>query len=67
MLKDGVTGYLVEPGNIYGLSKALRQILSRPQIAQQMSRSIEKMIEDDLSWESVAKKTVQIYKFLEGK
>lgn len=67
VLKDGVTGYLVEPGNIYGLSKALRQILSRPQIAQQMSRSIEKMIEDDLSWESVAKKTVQIYKFLEGK
>jgi glycosyltransferase involved in cell wall biosynthesis len=38
IVRHGVNGYLVEPGDINGLSRAMLKILSMPSLAQSMGR-----------------------------
>ena len=64
VLKDGVHGYLVEPGDVDGLRRALQRILSQPKLAQQMGKSVEELAGGELSWDSIAKRTLQVYQSL---
>jgi len=64
VLKNGVHGYLVEPGDVDGLAKALQGILSRPELAQQMGKAVEELAGGELSWDSIAKRTMRVYQSL---
>lgn len=61
ILKDGVHGYLVEPNNVVALSHALKQVLLLPERLEAMKLAIKELAKGDLSWDSVAQKTIDVY------
>jgi len=64
VLKDNIYGYLVEPGDVDDLAKALERILSHPELAQQMGKAVEELARGELSWDSIAKRTMEVYQSL---
>ncbi len=50
LVKDGVNGYLFEPGNVGAMAKSTLQILQHPDVAEHMGeRSLEMVEEHELS------------------
>ncbi len=63
-LEDGVHGFLVEPGDVDGLAKALEAILNDPESAQKMGHAVRALSQGELSWDTIAQRTVQLYRGL---
>lgn len=66
-IQDGVHGYLVEPGNVESLAKALERILDQPEVMEQMSKAVQDLAVKELSWDTIAHRTIQLYKMLNKK
>jgi glycosyltransferase involved in cell wall biosynthesis len=64
VVQDGVHGHLVEPNDVESLSKALAGILSSPERQLSMRQAIQTLRTGDLSWSSVAGKTLSLYRSL---
>ncbi|SEM79131.1 glycosyltransferase family 4 protein [Lihuaxuella thermophila] len=61
ILRDGETGFLVEPGNTGQLAERLRQILvESPELARSMGERAFQMSKA-LTWEQNAQNTIQLY------
>lgn len=63
-IKDGVHGFLVEPGNPDDLARALARLLQDENLRVRMGKEVEKLATGEFSWESVAKKTIEAYQQL---
>ena len=58
---DGVTGLLVEPGDEQSLADALVTLLSDDGLREEMGRNALKYCREHMSWDAIARKTVEIY------
>ena len=65
IIKDGVHGFLVEPGNAEALSFALTRILEDDLTRAQMAKAVEKIANEELSWERIAERTLCLYQEVE--
>jgi glycosyltransferase involved in cell wall biosynthesis len=57
----GVTGVLVEPGNIEELAEKIVLFIQNPKSAIGMGRNARKFADTELSWETIANKTIDCY------
>ena len=56
------TGFLVEPGNSEELAKYINILLNNKDLAIKFGENGRKRVEEMFSWESIAKKTYEMYK-----
>jgi glycosyltransferase involved in cell wall biosynthesis len=59
---DGETGFLVEPDNLEELAEKIRIILNSPELAAKFKETGRKRVEEHFSWETIANRTVELYK-----
>jgi glycosyltransferase involved in cell wall biosynthesis len=60
-IKDGVHGYLVNPGEVSSLATALDHILTNPDQAGRMRQALRVLRTGRLSWDHCAKETLKVY------
>lgn len=58
---DGETGFLVEPGNSLELANHINTLLNNKDLALMFGENGRKRVEEMFSWESIAKKTYDMY------
>lgn len=58
---DGETGFLVEPGNPEDLAEHIKKLLDDRELAATFGANGRKRVEEMFSWESIAKKTYDMY------
>jgi len=63
---DGVTGLLVEPGDERSLADALVTLLSNEGLRSEMGRNARTYCQEHLSWDAIARQTIDIYAELLG-
>ena len=63
---DGVTGLLVEPGDERSLANALVTLLSNEGLRSEMGKNALKYCQEHLSWDAIARRTVEVYAELTG-
>jgi glycosyltransferase involved in cell wall biosynthesis len=61
VVEDGVTGLLVEPGDVEGLRAALERLLADPALRRRLGRAARTRIVDQCSVEAVAEATRDAY------
>ena len=61
MVKDGVNGYLVEPGNTRDLARAIKKVLKNKN-RKKMGQEGYKLVKKKYTWQNCAKKTYEVYK-----
>ena len=61
VVEEGKTGILVEPRNESALANAIIKILSDDFLLEEMSEYVKRYCEQNLSWDSIAKKTINVY------
>lgn len=62
VVDDGKTGFVVPPRNSRALANAIVRILKNCKLCKRMGYIAYKKTKDELSWDSVGKKTVEVYK-----
>jgi starch synthase len=58
---DGETGFLVDPDNPEQLAEKIKLFLNSPELAAKFKETGRKRVEDLFSWETIAKRTVELY------
>ncbi|MCL6613757.1 MAG: glycogen synthase, partial [Firmicutes bacterium] len=58
---DGVTGLLVPPGDPVALARAVTALLADPGKAAAMGAAGRRRVEEEFTWEKVARKTLGVY------
>lgn len=61
MVKDGVNGYLVNPGNSKALAQAIIKILKTPQKSIEMGEAGYELVKKSYSWDYVSEATFALY------
>lgn len=61
VIEDGISGYLVPPGDEEKLAEAIGKLLSDKEKAEKMGSRARQMMEEHYSWEAVALQTRQLY------
>jgi len=61
VLDHGRTGYLVSPRDPRGLAEAIVTLLQNQNLRKEMGRKALERAESELSWQSVARKTLGVY------
>jgi len=61
VVENGVTGYLVEPGDVAGLRAAIERLLADPVLRRRLGRAARARVADRCSWERVTAATVAAY------
>lgn len=61
VVDDGQSGLLVPAEDAEALAKAILQLASDPQKVQQMARYAQQLSQDKFSWQSIARKTSDLY------
>jgi glycosyltransferase involved in cell wall biosynthesis len=63
---DGVTGYLIPPGDVGALAQAIASVLADPEKAEAMGRAARERAERDFDVELMVRKTEVMYETLVG-
>jgi glycogen synthase len=58
---DGETGWLVEPGDVAALARALRHALADPARARRMGEAGRRRVEAHFAWDRIAERTMAVY------
>jgi glycosyltransferase involved in cell wall biosynthesis len=66
VIEHGVTGFLVEPGNISELRERLAQILGDRRLAERLGRSARERFLEMFTWEACADRCLSAYSELVG-
>jgi glycosyltransferase involved in cell wall biosynthesis len=66
VVEDGITGFLVEPGNIEELRERLAQILGDRRLADRLGRSARERFLERFTWEACADRCLSAYSELVG-
>ena len=61
VIRDGETGFLVEPGDIEGLQQAIRKLLSDPGLRQEISGRSYELIKEEFSLEASVARLEKLY------
>ena len=61
LVEDGVTGYLVEPGDVAGLRAAIERLLADPALRRRMGRAARARVAERCSWDRVTTATLDAY------
>jgi glycosyltransferase involved in cell wall biosynthesis len=62
VVDNGKTGYLVTPGDERSLADAIIRLLLDNSLREEMGKAAKAKLEQDLSWDVIASKTIQVYK-----
>jgi glycosyltransferase involved in cell wall biosynthesis len=66
VVRDGETGYLVEPQNPQHLAAAILDLLDKPELRQQMSQNARQLAQGYFGWDRIAAQTAALYRELVG-
>jgi glycosyltransferase involved in cell wall biosynthesis len=66
VVQDGVTGYLVEPGDVDGLRDRLGTVLGDPVAAGRMGQAARAAVVERFTWASCAERCLAVYRGLTG-
>jgi glycosyltransferase involved in cell wall biosynthesis len=58
---SGENGFLVEPGDVSGLTDALAVLAADPSLRQRMGRAGRTRVERSFSWDGIAERTIAVY------
>ena len=58
----GITGFIVPPRNKEKLADAIIELLLKPKKREKMGESAYRKTQNELSWQNIARKTVEVYK-----
>jgi glycosyltransferase involved in cell wall biosynthesis len=61
IVDDGITGFLVEPGNVGELNDRIQQLLSNRKLAEKMGRAGRDRVLDRFTWEHCAARCLAAY------
>jgi len=61
VVKDGICGFVVPPNDPVALAAALIKILGDDKLRRTMEKNAQGMAETELSWDAIAKRTVEVY------
>ena len=61
IVRDGINGILVEPGNVQQLSDALRRLITDQSLRRKFGSESRRIIESEFSWEMILKGYEQAY------
>ena len=61
IVEDGVTGFLVEPGNVAELRERLAEILSDRALASRLGRNAREHVRDRFTWDACAERCLTAY------
>ena len=61
LVEDGKTGYLVDLGDVLGLSEAITRLIENPSLRKKMGRQ-GRLSAKKYTWDNAANKTLQLYK-----
>jgi glycosyltransferase involved in cell wall biosynthesis len=64
IVKDGHTGYLVDPGNTAGLRDHLSAVLGNPRLARHLGANARDLVVERFTWDAVARRCLDCYKEL---
>jgi glycosyltransferase involved in cell wall biosynthesis len=64
IVEDGVTGYLVPPGDVAGLRERLTQVLADPVAAARLGSNARKAVVAELTWDRCAGRCLTAYREL---
>lgn len=67
VVDDGKTGLLVEPGNEYALADAVIRLLKDAPFRAALGEAAKAKSEQDLSWDSIASRTLDVYEIAKFK
>jgi glycosyltransferase involved in cell wall biosynthesis len=65
VVEDGVTGFLVEPGNVAELRARLAEVLAEPRLAERLGRNARQRVLETFTWEACAGRCLAAYSELE--
>ena len=66
VVQDGVTGYLVEPGDVAGLRERLAELLGDPALAARLGRNARELALERFTWRACAERCLVAYGELLG-
>jgi glycosyltransferase involved in cell wall biosynthesis len=61
LVKDGVNGFLVEPGDIEGFAHAVKRLLEDSKLAERMGLAGRKRVEQEFSCDQAAQRLTKLY------
>lgn len=61
VVEDGVTGYLVEPGNVSELHDRIAMLLRDPALAARIGRNARERVIERFTWDAVAARCLEAY------
>jgi glycosyltransferase involved in cell wall biosynthesis len=66
IVEHGVTGYLVEPGNVAELRQRLGDLLGDPTLASRIGRNARARVEERFTWRACAERCLKAYAEMAG-
>jgi glycosyltransferase involved in cell wall biosynthesis len=67
VIKEGLHGMLVEPGDVQGLAAGLQSILSNSTLRQSFERAAMDLSTTELNWQTSARETMAVYERVLGR
>jgi glycosyltransferase involved in cell wall biosynthesis len=64
VVQHGVTGFLVEPGNVEELRDRLDELLGDPQLTTAMGRRARELVLERFTWKRCAQRCLEVYEEL---
>jgi glycosyltransferase involved in cell wall biosynthesis len=61
VVRDGETGFLVEPGNVEELGDRIDRLLRDPALARRMGRTAREVVLDQFTWDRTAQRCLAAY------
>jgi glycosyltransferase involved in cell wall biosynthesis len=61
LIKNGLEGLLVEPGNSLHLAGAIKHVFSDSSCRRRLGSNARKKVEREFTWKAIAKKTLDLY------
>jgi glycosyltransferase involved in cell wall biosynthesis len=61
VVRDGETGFVVEPGDVDGLRRRLEELLGNPQLARRMGQNGRDLAGEQLTWDRCAQRCLDAY------
>jgi glycosyltransferase involved in cell wall biosynthesis len=62
VVDDGKTGFIVPPRDEKALADAIIKLLKDDELRKQMGENAYKKMKEELSWDKIAEKTIEVYK-----
>ena len=64
IVRDGETGFLVEPGDVAGLRDRVAQVLADPRLARRLGANARDAVLERFTWDAVARRCTDAYREL---